>query len=69
MQQTGNKNPKSYLVRLGGAGAVLPFLFVVRRICTLTLFPPVENVDSLDDDVPGSIGQKEMALNESFDTG
>lgn len=43
-----------YLVRFGGAGAVLPFLFVVRRICTLTLLPPAENVDNLDDVDPGS---------------
>lgn len=42
------------LVRFGGAGAVLPFLFVVLRICTLTLLPPVENVDNFDEDVPRS---------------
>lgn len=43
-----------YLVRFGGAGAVLPFLFVVRRIWTFTLLPPAENVDNLDDVDPGS---------------
>lgn len=48
-------NTDIYLVRFGGAGAVLPFLFVVRLICTLTLLPPVENVDNFDDDVPGSV--------------
>lgn len=45
----------TYLVRFGGAGAVLPFLFVVRRIWTLTLFPLAENDDNFDDAVPGSI--------------
>lgn len=47
-----------YLVRFGGAGAVLPFLFVVRRICTFTLLPLVENVDNFDDDVPRSACKK-----------
>lgn len=40
------------LVRFGGAGAVLPFLFVVRRIWTLAL---LVNVLSLD--VPVSVGE------------
>lgn len=37
------------LVRFGGAGAVFPRLFVVRRIWTFAaIFPPVENVLSFD---------------------
>ena len=31
-----------YLVRFGGAGACLPFLFVERLICTILLFPLFE---------------------------
>lgn len=52
------KNEDVYLVRFGGAGAVLPFLLVVRRICTFTLLPPVENVDNFDDVDPGSLNEK-----------
>lgn len=32
----------AYLVRFGGAGACLPFLFVERLICTRLLFPLFE---------------------------
>lgn len=41
----------THLVRLGGAGACLPRLFVVLRICTTEPdFPVDENVLSLDDE-------------------
>lgn len=41
----------THLVRLGGAGAVLPRLFVVRLICTTEPdFPVDENVLIFDDE-------------------
>lgn len=58
-----------YLVRLGGAGAVLPRLLVVRRICTLPLaLPPVENVLSLDvvEPVSGSVEQVHTCTTRSI---
>lgn len=58
------KNGDVYLVRFGGAGAVLPFLFVVRRICTFTLLPPVENVDNFDDADPCSLKKNKVFLND-----
>lgn len=36
----------TYLVLLGGAGAVLPFLLVVRRIWTFALPENVLNLDA-----------------------
>jgi hypothetical protein len=36
---------RSYLVRFGGAGAVFPFLLVVRRICTPAALPHVFDVN------------------------
>lgn len=48
----------AYLVRFGGAGAVLPRLLVVRRIWTLACFPPVENVLSFDVVEPVSASSK-----------
>lgn len=42
---------KTYLVRLGGAGAVFPFLLVVLRICTAEFVLPVdEKVLNFDDE-------------------
>lgn len=38
---------QTYLVRFGGAGAVFPFLFVVRLICTKLLLEPPVNVVNL----------------------
>lgn len=35
------------LVRLGGAGAVFPLLFVVLLICTILFLHPPVNVDNL----------------------
>lgn len=56
----------NHLVRLGGAGAVLPFLFVVRRICTLTLLPPAEKVDNLEDVEPGSSNERRNRTKQKY---
>lgn len=57
-----SKSDQTHLVRLGGAGAVLPRLLVVRRICTLPFaLQPVENVLSLDVVEPVSV-QKQTQI-------